>query len=181
MRSFAVLGFASAVGLVISCGGQSTTSSGPVAPTASSPAPVATASAPASASASEAVVGPDTVAWKDMTAEQKGKYMKVAVMPKMKEIFQAYDAKDFAKFTCMTCHGDKAKTGDFKMPNEKLYVLPSKPDEFGALMKAKPEAVKFMMEKVKPEMAKLLGMKEFDMKNPQPNTMGCANCHTMKK
>ncbi len=190
MRSLVVLGSTLVLGLAASCGGPATPATEPTAPSAppvaSTPAP-ATASAPASASVApsasvaDTVVGPDTVAWKDMTTEQKGKWMKVAVMPKMKELFQAFDAKEFEKFNCATCHGEKAKTGDFKMPNDKLPVLPTKADEFGALMKKKPNDMKFMMEKVKPEMAKLLGLKELDMKNPQPNTLGCSNCHTMKK
>ena len=40
-------------------------------------------------------VGPPEVAWKDMTFNQKSAYMKAAVEPTMKPIFQAFDAKVF--------------------------------------------------------------------------------------
>ena len=40
-------------------------------------------------------VGPPEVAWKDMTFAQKKAYMKAAVEPTMKPIFQAFDAKKF--------------------------------------------------------------------------------------
>jgi hypothetical protein len=45
--------------------------------------------------ASGKTVGPPEVAWKDMTFAQKKAYMKVAVTPTMKPIFQSFDAKEF--------------------------------------------------------------------------------------
>lgn len=116
-----------------------------------------------------------------MTKEQRGKYMRAVVMPKMKEIFTAFDAKEFEKVNCATCHGAGVKEGSFKMPNPDIFVLPATMPEFEALGKQKPEWMKFMATQVKPEMAKLLGMPEFDPKNPQPGTFGCSSCHTMKK
>ena len=50
-------------------------------------------------------VGPPEVAWKDMTLKQKKAYMKAAVEPTMKPIFREFDAKEFKKFDCVTCHG----------------------------------------------------------------------------
>ncbi len=117
----------------------------------------------------EPVVGPPQVAWKDMTKQQRGKYMARVVMPRMKEVFHAFDDKKFAKVTCATCHGPGAKDRSFTMPNPENFVLPA-PADFGSLMQEKPEWVKFMAEKVKPEMATLLGLKEFDPQNPQPGT-----------
>jgi hypothetical protein len=62
--------------------------------------------APAGAGVAEGkAVGPPEVAWKDMTYKQKRAYMKDAVLPTMKPIFQAFDAKEFKKFDCATCHG----------------------------------------------------------------------------
>ena len=40
------------------------------------------------------MVGPPEVAWKDMSYAQKKAYMKGAVMPAMKPIFQAFDAEE---------------------------------------------------------------------------------------
>ena len=46
---------------------------------------------------------------------------------------------------------------------------------------AKPKMVKFMGEIVKPQMAALLGVPEFDPKKPEAGGFGCMSCHTMKK
>jgi hypothetical protein len=128
--------------------------------------------------AEEKVVGPPEVKWADMQPEQKGKFMHAVVVPHMKTLFQEYDGKTFAEFSCATCHGKDAKDKAFKMPNAEIFVLPSDEAGFAKLAAEKPGWMKFMGEKVKPEMAKLLALPEFDPKNPQPGTMGCYNCHT---
>ena len=190
MKSFVILGLAAGVGLGAACGGGNTASPPPAAPVASesaaatSAAPATSSAAPAASSAAptaDKVVGPPDVKWADMDKKQRGKYMAMVVLPKMRDLFTEFDPKAFATVTCATCHGKDAKEREFKMPNPGLFVLPSAPAEFGKLMKDKPTWVKFMGEKVKPEMAKLLGKEPFDMKNPKPGTFGCADCHTMKK
>src|SRR5690242_7271792 len=87
------------------------------------------------------VVGPPEVAWKDMTKEQKLKFMKAVVNPKMRTVFQKFDPKTFEKFGCATCHGKDGKDREFKMPNPKadIHALPDSPGEFMALMKKKPD------------------------------------------
>ena len=136
---------------------------------------------PAEKAAGAKVVGPPEVAWKDMTVEQKGKYMKEVVVPKMKPAFQTFDADEFKKFGCPVCHGDKAKEKKFKMPNAGLPELPGDQAGFATLMEKKPKMMKFMGEVVKPEMAKLLGLPEFDPKKPEAGGFSCGNCHTFKK
>jgi hypothetical protein len=143
-----------------------------------------TSSAAPDAGAGAKVVGPPEVAWKDMTKEQKGKFMKAVVMPKMKPTFQSFDAKEFEKFNCATCHGKAGKEREFKMPNPEIHALPDNTPEFMALMKKKPtwpKWAKFMGEEVTPQMAALLGMPHFDPKKPVEGAFGCAKCHTMKK
>src|SRR5689334_179622 len=95
------------------------------------PARAADAGAPAAK-----VVGPPEVAWKDMTKDQKMKFMKAVVNPKMKVAFQKFDPKAFEKFGCATCHGKDGKDREFKMPNPKadIHPLPDTPEEFQALM-----------------------------------------------
>ena len=140
------------------------------------------AAAPAKAAAPAAkVVGPPDVAWKEMTPEQKGKYMKEVVTPKMKPVFQAFDADEFKKFGCPVCHGDKAKARKFKMPNPDLPSCPGNQAGFAPLMEKKPKMMKFMAETVKPQMAQLLGLPEFDPKKPEAGGSACGNCHTFKK
>jgi len=128
------------------------------------------ASAAATPSASTAAL------WKDMSHDDRLAYMKHTVMPKMKDEFVSYDAKRFADMNCKTCHGDGAADGSFKMPNAKLPPVPSTPDGFKKLMAKKPEACKFMMEKVEPDMAGLLNEQPFDVKTMQG--FGCHGCHT---
>jgi hypothetical protein len=102
--------------------------------------------------------------------------MKTVVMPKSKELFAAFDAKEFGNMKCPTCHGDGAKNKTFKMPNPKLPKL-SYTDGFKKHTDKKPEITKFMMEKVVPEMASLLGMQPYDPKTQKG--FGCANCHVV--
>lgn len=133
--------------------------------------------------ADKAVVGPPTVAWKDMTAKQKGKFMKDVVVPKFKPLFQAFDAKKFKVFECQTCHGEKAKELKFKMPTPGITPLPGTPEAFGAKMKTEadwPKFVEFMKEKVTPTMASTLGMPVFDHEKPAAGGFGCQNCHTIE-
>jgi hypothetical protein len=142
------------------------------APPAPSAAPTETAPAPSASAEPPAAKKP---AWKDMTEDQKKEVMKTIVYPTMKTEFQEFDSKRFAEMTCMTCHGPGAKEGKFKMPNPKLPKLDPK-DGF-AKHKKKADILKFMMEKVAPDMAKLLEVEPYDPKTQQG--FGCFNCHTM--
>ncbi len=127
------------------------------------------------------VVTPAEVAWKDMTKEQRGRYMKKVVMPKMRDLFVAFDPETFKKPSCATCHGKNPKEKKFKMPSDDLPALPASEKEFMAtVMKDKPQMVKFMNEQVSATMAELLGVKRFDPKAPDENAFSCHNCHTLK-
>jgi hypothetical protein len=126
------------------------------------------------------------VAWKDMSEEQKGKFMKDVIVPKMKPLFQEFDGKKFAKFNCASCHGKDPKDRKFKMPAPAadVHPLPGTPEGFKAAMEKNaewPKWTKFMGEKVKPQMATLLGLPEFDPKNPAAGGFGCMQCHSIEK
>ena len=120
---------------------------------------------------------PADMAFKDMNADQRVAFMKGTVVPTMKVMFQEFEPKKFAEFNCKTCHGKGAEDGDFEMPNPDLPRLP-KPEVFMAFAEDPKHApwVKFIAEKVTPEMAKLLKMKQFD---PATNTgdFSCHACH----
>jgi mono/diheme cytochrome c family protein len=129
------------------------------------------------------VVGPPEVAWKDMSYQQKKAYMKSAVMPTMKPIFQAFDAKGFKTFNCATCHGDDGAERKYKMPSNGIHPLPNTPEAFQAKLKAEPTWPKwteFMAKKVEPAMGKLLDVPVFDPKNPVKGTFSCGNCHKLE-
>jgi cytochrome c553 len=133
--------------------------------------------------ASGKTVGPPEVAWKDMTSAQKKAYMKVAVMPTMKPIFQAFDAKEFKSFTCASCHGQDGADRKFKMPSNDIHPLPNTPEAFQAKMKAEPTWPKwteFMAQKVEPAMGKLLDIPVFDPKKPAKGAFSCGNCHKLE-
>ena len=110
-----------------------------------------------------------------MSSSQKMAFMKSTVLPKMKAEFQAFDATDYGDFTCKTCHGSGATDGKFKMPNADLPKL-DMAHGFAKDMAAHPKTMSFMLQKVKPEMAKMLGQAEDSPSNP--DGFGCLECHT---
>ncbi len=120
-----------------------------------------------------------TIDWEKMSKADRKQYMKDVVMPKMKPLFQTFDAKHFSDFKCVTCHGNGARTGEFKMPNPQLPKLPGTREGWDKLSKSKPKMMDFMNKTVKPTMADLLGMKPFDMKTG--TGFGCNNCHSNEK
>jgi hypothetical protein len=154
----AAIRWALVTGIVVSCGGSQSPAGAP-------PAPSPSAAAPAS-----------PVAWKDMNADQRKEYMKTVVFPNMKTDFTAFNAKRYAEMNCVTCHGDGAKDGSFKMPNPQLPKLPGDEAGFKSLMEKKPDVTKFMGGKVVPNMASMFHEAPF---NPQTHEgFGCFRCHT---
>jgi hypothetical protein len=118
---------------------------------------------------------PAKIDWKSMDKKARKDYMKKTVLPQMKTLFTAVDAKKYKKMNCVTCHGEGANK-DFKMPNPELPKLPTNEAGFKALQEKKPEMMKFMGTKVKPQMAALLGMPEWTPQNQEG--FGCYGCHT---
>jgi len=115
--------------------------------------------------------------WETLDDETRGKFMKKVVLPQMTALFQGFDADEFAKFECETCHGSGAATGNFEMPNPELPVLTMEkiqnPDDDHKAV------TEFMATKVKPTMAQLLGRPEW---SPEaPDGFGCTGCHTMEQ
>lgn len=139
----------------------------------SEPAPSAapSASAASSASASASASAPSST-FDALSHEQKVAFMKDSVIPKMGEIFKAYDGKKYAKINCGTCHGPGAREGKFEMPNASLPKFA----DFPEAMKKNKKATEWMASTVLPEMAKLLGEAPFDPATKQG--FGCFNCHT---
>ena len=128
-------------------------------------------------------VGPPQVAWKDMTFDQKKAYMKEAVTPTMKPIFQAFDKKKFKTVNCQTCHGEDGADRKFKMPSNDIHPLPNTKEGFEAKLKAEPTWPKwteFMAQKVEPAMGKLLDVPVFDPKKPVEGAFSCGKCHKLE-
>jgi hypothetical protein len=149
--------------LVASCSKQSE------APPAASPDYEAASEAPAVGVSEPSPAIP----WAEQTREQRLEYMGNVVYPKMKALFQGYDAEAFADFKCKHCHGDDMEQVDFKMPNG-LVPFP-KDDVWQAAVAQDEDAAKFMAEQVVPAMAELLGQAPYDPETHQG--FGCLNCH----
>jgi hypothetical protein len=166
-----------ALGSALACGGAQPAPEAPPAEPAAAPAPE-----PAPALPPEEPVppvepeAPAKVAWPDMTQEQKKEHMKTVVLPGMRAVFQELDATKYADIKCGFCHGDGAKDGSFEMPNPKLPKL-DPANGFQKHMKSKPALTQFMMDRVSPEMARLLDVPPYDPATQQG--FGCFNCHTM--
>jgi cytochrome c553 len=114
--------------------------------------------------------------WAQMSKGERMTRMKNVVFPEMKTAFQSADPKDFAQFTCATCHGAGAADKTFRMPNPQLPKLPG--DEAGMKRVAAddPAMVKFMSGVVVPRMAAMLDEPPYDPKTHQG--FGCFRCHT---
>jgi hypothetical protein len=128
-------------------------------------------------------LGPPEVAWKDMTFAQKRAYMKSAVLPTMKPVFQQFDAKKFKSVTCETCHGKDGAERKFKMPSNDIHPLPDSKEGFEAALKAEPTWPKwteFMAQKVEPAMGKLLDVPVFNPQKPVEGAFSCNKCHKLE-
>ena len=187
MRSRLLFGTlaASFVVLAVACGGsQSPPEPAPVAAPPPPeppppPPPVAAEPAPPAASAEPpAPPAPPPRDWHALSDDQKKEVMKTEVVPKMKELFGAFDAKRFPDVKCTTCHGAGAEKGKFDMPNPKLPKLDLK-NGFEKHKKKDAKIVDFMMQQVVPEMAKIIGEPVYDPATQKG--FGCMECHTMTK
>jgi hypothetical protein len=162
------------------CGGSQPAPAEPPPPATepAPPVPPAPAEPAPSAEAPVEPAAPPPRDWHALTEDQKKEVMKSEVVPKMKELFGAFDAKRFADVKCTTCHGEGAMKGKFEMPNPKLPKLDMK-NGFEKHKKKDPKIVAFMMEQVVPEMAKIIGEPVYDPATGKG--FGCMECHTMVK
>lgn len=187
MRAPILFASALALGLFAACGNSNPDpktagpeSSASASTPASTSAPVASSAEPATSTSAVASVAPSasTPKWDGMGKEERINVMKTVVMPKMGELFKGHDAKKFKEISCKTCHGPGAKDGNFKMPNAGLPKLDPKDGFKKHMDKAHAGITKFMMEKVVPEMAGILGKPVYD---PATHTgFGCGGCHVIQ-
>lgn len=168
------------------CGGPSEGAKVPPAPTATpspaddagKPGPASTTTSPPTAATGKA---PEAAVmekpFRQMTMGEKKNHMKMVVTPRMAAVFQAWNAKGFEDFGCLTCHGPSAKTGNFAMPSSALPRL-DPTDGFKKELEKHPAVMKFMSEKVVPEMAAALGVAPYDPATQKG--FGCGGCHKLE-
>jgi cytochrome c553 len=113
--------------------------------------------------------------WADKDFQARKEWMGIEVLPKMKAMFKEHDEAQFKSFGCDTCHGADGKDVQYKMPTDSIYPLDAK-DPVGKAMAYDEAVTKFMIEKVTPEMAKLLDAEPYDPKTGT-GTVGCFTCH----
>jgi hypothetical protein len=106
--------------------------------------------------------------WEQMSHEDRQLYMTTTVLPHMQETFAAHDPERFASVGCDTCHVTGAAKGDYAMPDPGLPNLAHFRREH---MKKHPEMVRFMWEKIEPNMHALLGGKQ------SVGKFNCRACH----
>jgi hypothetical protein len=127
------------------------------------------------ASALDAGMTPGQKSWNDIGSDERLALMKDAVLPQMKKSFQAFNAKDFAAFSCETCHGPGANAGNYRMPNASLPKLTR--GDFAKAVAKHPDTFKFMEHTVVPQMAEILGLPMWEPTNQ--SGFGCGGCHIM--
>ncbi len=179
MRKLLFLGSAAmlgvALGLFGGCGGGGGSQTPTETPTGSGSASTA-ASAPSASAAPTTSASAAATTWDQMDHAQRLNVMKTVVLPKLGADFKEFNAKKYDNFGCVTCHGEKIKQGNAKMPNPDLPHL-SFTDNFKKHRAKNNAMVEFMMKKVEPDMAAAVGEKPFD---PATKTgFGCAECHIM--
>lgn len=172
------------------CGGKSNSDTAPKPAPAPAPEPAppvavqqpepAPPPAPAEPADTKPAPPPED-AFLKLAKDEKIKIMKTKVVPTMAKAFKAHDGKAFAKFNCKTCHGKGAADDTFKMPNPDLPPLDFAAIQAGKLDDKAKHMLEFMEKTVKPEMAKILGLPEFDPAHQEKGGFGCLACHTMKK
>lgn len=106
-------------------------------------------------------------AFDDLSDEDKAAYMASDVLPRMQEVFQAYDSEAYADFSCATCHVTGLSDGTYVMPDPGLPQL--RDDAFPY----ESDIGVFMADEVLPELQALLGPKE----GGRP----CVSCHTLEE
>ena len=55
--------------------------------------------------------------FEDMDFDERKEFMMQIVEPAMQELFQEYDADEFASFSCSTCHGEDGEDLEYELPN----------------------------------------------------------------
>ena len=111
----------------------------------------------------------------DGTFEQRKAFMQEVFMPAMRDKFQAFDATEYADFSCATCHGATAEAGTFEMPNVDHMLSFSAFPSADSTDEREARFAKFMFEEVTPTAVELLKRQPFDQSTGMG--FGCTGCH----
>ena len=98
-------------------------------------------------------------------------FMGLVFHPRMKELFQEYDAASSGTFRCQSCHGDDMEARRFAMPATLRPVSGEARGDAGA---REPRVTEFMLSKVLPATRELLS----DTGDGATSRIGCDVCHS---
>lgn len=144
------------------CGASSSGASSPRAPATSEPT-----AAP--------IPGP-TRPWGELSQDERRAHMTREVLPRMTELFAAYDPVRYDGFGCATCHGDDARERGYAMPSPSLLPLhPTGSEGQQQMVREHADGVRFMYNRVLPTMQALLGAPAFDENTGEG--FSCFACH----
>jgi len=119
---------------------------------------------------------PTADGWETMAHDEKLAWMQQEVLPRTEVLFVDYDADRYADFSCGTCHGEGASSGEFAMPSLSLPALPATgTPEQRQMVRDYPEGTRFMFSRLLPQMQTLLGAPEFDEETGEG--FSCFSCH----
>ncbi len=168
------------LGLLVGCGAKATTPAAAETIPAGEPASAKSSWEPPPLPTDGAIgmlglTGPDKP-WASMSYDEKEWYMVGKVHPVMRQVFQTLDAAKYEgeKFECAPCHGDDAAAKKYKMPSAHLSVVPAYGSEDWKAME-NARITKFMVQRVNPSMAALIGAKTFDPATGEG--FSCWGCH----
>ena len=112
--------------------------------------------------------------WKEMSIEQRKAHMGSVVLPRAAALFRSWRPERFAEVNCTLCHGQGAKTENFKMPTAHLPRL-SGELLLGPEFEAHPDTTRLKLDRLVPIMSEALGLKSFSVITR--TGFGCYSCH----
>ena len=134
------------------------------------------ASSPAPTHPEPAAIPAPPRPWAELSHDERSAHMAREVLPRMTDLFAAYDPARYDAFTCATCHGEGAREREYAMPNPALLPLhPTGSEGQHQTVRDHPDGVRFMYNRVMPTMQALLGAPEYDASTGEG--FSCYACH----